>query len=58
MTYPLVTNDAWKALYQAAIEFKTIKPWTWLGEEQVFGVQNPANGKIGYCCILGGGEEF
>jgi len=49
----------WKNLYDAAIEFKRIEPWNWMWDSNVFGVQNPVNGEIGYCCILGRmGEHF
>lgn len=53
------TISDWKALYQAALEFKEIEAWTWMYNSDVFGVQNPANGEIGYCCIVGAlGEMF
>lgn len=43
----------WEALYKAAIEFRKIEPWEWMRETDIFGVQNPQTGEIGYCCILG-----
>lgn len=49
----------WKELYKASIEFKNIDAWNWMDDTNIFGVQNPANGEIGYCCILGNlGEVF
>lgn len=47
------TLDEWKVLYDAAIEFRKIEPWKWVKETDIFGVQNPLTGEVGYCCIMG-----
>jgi hypothetical protein len=47
------TLGDWRALYHEAVEFRKIEPWKWTAETDLFGVQNPAGGEIGYCCILG-----
>lgn len=49
--------ENWFHLYDAAIQFKQLKCWKWLSDEHVFGIQNPANGEIGYCCVLGQAGE-
>jgi len=48
----------WGNLYTAAIEFKKIEPWQWMDDTDLLGVQNPENGEIGYCCVLGALGEF
>ena len=49
----------WSMLYQAAIAFQQAAPWEWMDNEDLFAVENPDNGEVGYCSILGsGGEEF
>jgi hypothetical protein len=49
----------WEKLYNTFIEFKRSKSWNWMSDKDIFGVQNPTNGEIGYCCILGKlGEVF
>ena len=48
-----------KALYEQALRFKQLACWTWMTEENIFGVQDPKTGEIGYCCIIGSlGEVF
>jgi hypothetical protein len=53
-----IKND-WAALYQTAIMFKETAPWNWMDSDELFAVENPHNGEVGYCSILGsGGEEL
>ena len=48
----------WKDLFTAAMEFQETRCWGWMDDSDVFGIQNPENGEIGYCCVLGGLGHF
>ena len=53
------TNDTWAALYEAAVAFRDTTPWHWMEVVEVFAVENPIDGEVGYCNVIGGGgEEF
>ncbi|NOX87832.1 MAG: hypothetical protein GXO77_02320 [Calditrichaeota bacterium] len=48
-----------KDLYEAATEFYKTGCWNWMWDTDIFGVQNPVTGEIGYCCIMGrGGQHY
>src|SRR5665648_220396 len=50
--------EEWKALYEAAHEFKELAPWNWMHDTDIFGVKDPVSGEIGYCCIMGAEGKF
>ncbi len=47
----------YKALYEAALEFKELAPWNWMYDTDIFGVKDPVSDEIGYCCIMGAAGE-
>ncbi len=53
MKIPPCSLPVWKNLYDTALAFGNIEPWQWMSDIDVFGVQNPEDGEIGYCCVLG-----
>jgi len=52
-------REEWATLYQASADFKRVAAWEWMYDADLFGVQNPADGEIGYCCVMGNlGEHY
>jgi hypothetical protein len=58
MKDPQPSLQEWHALYRAAIDFWQIQPWRWVNDTDLFGVKNPEDGEIGYCCVVGALGEF
>jgi hypothetical protein len=52
------TQEQWGGLFEAAAKFKQLQSWKWMTNSHVFGVENPENGEVGYCCVLGNGGEM
>ncbi len=53
------TSDEWRQLYDLARQIHEMAPWQWMTEVDVFGVQNPATGEVGFVSVMGSaGEHF
>ncbi|MEW6214606.1 MAG: hypothetical protein AB1478_05290 [Nitrospirota bacterium] len=49
----------WENLYKAAIRFRNLACWDWMTDADLYGIRNPFNNDVGYCCVLGYlGEVF
>jgi hypothetical protein len=54
-----VRLEEWRELYSAAEEFRRAGCWSRMWDSDVFGIKNPVDGEVGYCCVMGhGGEHF
>ncbi len=47
------TIEEWVGLYGAAAVLKSVAPWQWMWDSEVFGVKDPETGVIGYCSVMG-----
>lgn len=59
MTDQAPSSDDWRVLYALMAQVKEMAPWTWMDEANVFGVQDPDDGEIGFVSVMGAlGEHF
>lgn len=49
---PIVSNSVWAKLYQVAALFLESEIWEWMEESEIFGIQDPKTGEIGYCSFM------
>lgn len=48
-----------RALYKAADALYALAPWKWMYDSHIFGVRDPEQGTVGYCCVMGNlGEHY
>ena len=43
----------WLPLYELAEQVKALAPWQWMQEQDIFGVQDPGTGEIGFVSVMG-----
>lgn len=59
MDEPQPTLEQWQRLYAAAAAVKALAPWAWMDETDLFAVEDPASGQLGYVSAMGSlGEHF
>lgn len=51
-------SPSWSTLYELARAFRKLAPWGWTYDSDLFGIENPANGEIGYCCVMGNAGKY
>lgn len=47
----------WRPLYELADRIKELAPWEWMDEDDIFGVQDPDTGEIGFVSVMGALDE-
>lgn len=51
------THEQWKELFSVADDFKQLKPWTWLDDNQIFAIKHPKHNELIYCSVLGASHQ-
>jgi hypothetical protein len=46
-------HQEWDRLFETTARIKKLTPWKWMNESDVFGVQHPATGEIGFVSVMG-----
>ena len=45
--------DDWKKLYDLMAQLKDLAPWDWMEEDDIFGIQIPETGELGFVSVMG-----
>jgi hypothetical protein len=45
--------DDWKRLYDLMAQLKDLAPWEWMEEDDIFGIQIPETGELGFISVMG-----
>ncbi|MEW6403703.1 MAG: hypothetical protein AB1649_18060 [Chloroflexota bacterium] len=43
----------WQRLYELMVQFKKLLPWEWMEEVDIFGIENPETGELGFISVMG-----
>ena len=54
----LPSHDEAKALCNLAAQIKALAPWQWMQETDVFGIEDPDTGEIGFVSVMGNVGEY
>jgi hypothetical protein len=57
MKIPHLSSNISKSLLEAMQSFRKNEPWELMEDDDIFGVQDPVSGEIGWCCILGSNAQ-
>lgn len=53
------TTELWQQLYTVMGHIRELAPWDWMEETDIFGVQHPEAGELGFASIMGmAGEHY
>jgi hypothetical protein len=52
------TLEQWRHLFELAGQVYKLKPWEWMAEEDIFGVEDPHTDEWGFISVLGEGGEY
>ena len=54
MTQPS-SDFLWRRIYSATDKIKAMKPWEWMEETDIFGIESPETGEIYFISVMGSG---
>ncbi len=53
MSIPSPSLEQWQELYSLMGQVKELAPWDCMYEDDVFGVEMPHNGELGFVSVMG-----
>ncbi|OGS37008.1 MAG: hypothetical protein A2293_02190 [Elusimicrobia bacterium RIFOXYB2_FULL_49_7] len=58
VSIPPEALPVWQGLFKAVDDFKALRPWEWMTDRHLFGIQDPKSGIVGYCSIMGHARDL